>query len=296
MKVLLKGGLGNQLFQYAFAHTDGGKIHFVLDTNSPPQRPFMLSGLLKTCQHLEKITRMSFLIRVKLRVRRLIVAYNLEWLMPLIIRILKLEVEADHNYFKQKYRIVGASKILYIGYFQNCGYVQDSIIHFKSELTQYLSHIFIDKNNFDFKSTIIIHVRRGDYSSPAVINRFGVLSASYYQRSIDEIKTQNPSCNFKYVFLSEKKEDAQKIAAQLRINSAKFYGQEDLDAWQTLKIMSSAHYLIGANSTLSWWGAYLSSIDQGKCVLPSPWFKNWFQQIENDFYPTTTMTVRSDFD
>ena len=296
MKVFLKGGLGNQLFQYAFAHTGGDKIHFIVDPNPLPHRPFMLSGLLETCQHAKKISRMSLLLRLKLRVKRISVIYNSKWLTLLITRISGLEEEAISYQFKHKYKIETGRRSLYIGYFQNWGYVQRSITHFKSELIKYLSNISTGEKMIDFQTTIIIHVRRGDYLSPGGINRFGVLSSSYYQRSISEIKALNPNRAFKYVFLSEIKEDAQRIALQLKLYSVQIYGQEDLDAWQTLKVMSLAHYFIGANSTLSWWGAYLSSIHQGKCILPSPWFKNSYQQIESDFYPPTTIAINSSFE
>ena len=296
MKVFLKGGLGNQLFQYAFAHTGRDKIHFVVDPNPLPHRPFMLSGLLETCQHVKRISRMSLLLRLKLRVNRISVTHNSKWPMPLITRISGLEEEAINHYFKHKYKIGTGNRVLYIGYFQNWGYVQNSIIHFKSELIKYLSSIYTDEKMIDFQSTIIIHVRRGDYLSPGIISRFGVLSSSYYQRSISEIKALNPNRAFKYVFLSEIKEDAQRIALQLKLYSVQIYGPEDLDAWQTLKVMSMAYYFIGANSTLSWWGAYLSSMHQGECILPSPWFKNWYQQIESDFYPPTTIAISSSFE
>ena len=296
MKVFLQGGLGNQLFQYAFAHTAGGKIHFVADPNPRLDRPFMLSGLLETCQHVSGITRMSLLLRLKLRVMRIFVTHNLKWLTPLVIKISGVEEEATNHYFKHKYKIVAESKVLYIGYFQNWRYVQNSIMHFKSELIRYLSNIYIDEKMIEFETTIIIHVRRGDHLRPGIINSFGVLSSSYYQKSISEIKALNPNRAFKYVFLCEIKKDAQRLAHQLKLYSVQIYDSKDLDAWQTLKVMSLAHYFIGANSTLSWWGSYLSSMHQGLCILPSPWFKNWYQRIENDFYPPAAIAVSSSFE
>ena len=55
-KVKVFGGLGNQLFQYAFAHyltkdERNNSVRLVLDSNPRPDRPFLLTELIKYCEH-----------------------------------------------------------------------------------------------------------------------------------------------------------------------------------------------------------------------------------------------------
>ena len=55
-KVKVFGGLGNQLFQYAFAHClikdeRNNSVQLVLDSNPRPDRPFLLTELIKYCEH-----------------------------------------------------------------------------------------------------------------------------------------------------------------------------------------------------------------------------------------------------
>ena len=120
-------------------------------------------------------------------------------------------------------------------------------------------------------NSITIHIRRGNYvTKPNVSDFLGACDIVYYQRAIAYIeeRIENPH----YFIFSNDPAWAQenlklKNPATLITNNAN-EPQEDL------RLMSICKHFIIANSSFSWWSAWLSQNPDKIVVTPAPWFLN----------------------
>lgn len=116
---------------------------------------------------------------------------------------------------------------------------------------------------------IVIHVRRGDYLKSA--HTLGVLSLQYYQELIEETMFQNSDSRL-WIFSDDAK-IASELKENLRFRSRIFLPSDDLTDVESLCLMTLGSAHIIANSTFSWWGAFLAK--GSRLILsPSPWFRN----------------------
>lgn len=115
-------------------------------------------------------------------------------------------------------------------------------------------------NNFDFTESCSIHIRRTDYLNAPKYHLN--LTTDYYDRALEEI---NPSGNI-FVF----SDDIQWCKNSLKYPNMIFMeGNTNLE---DLKLMSSCDNNIIANSSFSWWAAWLNKNPKKKVVAPYVWF------------------------
>jgi len=116
------------------------------------------------------------------------------------------------------------------------------------------------------ESSISIHIRRADYLSPS--NGATVLSMAYYFRAVTEIKkyVEDPL----WVVFSDDIDWCRKEFYFLQ-NVTFVEGNEKMP-WEDLRLMAACKHHIIANSTFSWWGAYLGRDLKGVTCYPKPWF------------------------
>lgn len=159
----------------------------------------------------------------------------------------------------------------YRGYWQSYKYF-DSISEIVKEC--FIFPPFTENNNIIMKSyiennrskTVSIHVRRGDYLNQKLLSN--LCSTNYYQNAIAKIenKIKNPV----YIIFSD---DIQWCKENLDLSNVKFIDWNIGDlSFRDMQMMSMCDHNIIANSSFSWWGAYLNS-NEGKTVIaPKDWF------------------------
>jgi hypothetical protein len=155
---------------------------------------------------------------------------------------------------------------LFTGYFQNYKFLDTLSSNHLDSLNLFTKQIMNNLPSYlNLKDDLcVIHIRGGDYKS---IKNFGNLSKEYYLNCLASIGKKLSEA----VILT----NDYNYSIQLLGNEAKLIGPRELGSWETLSLMSSAKYLISANSTLSWWGGYLASkFEESKVIIPSPWFCN----------------------
>ena len=108
--------------------------------------------------------------------------------------------------------------------------------------------------------TTSIHIRRGDYIGQ-YRNAFAHLGMDYYGRAMDMI------CSPKYLIVSD---DIGWCRANFR--GSQFEFSDGSSVIEDLKMMVSAEHCIIANSSLSWWGAYLNKNPSKIVISPQSWF------------------------
>lgn len=127
----------------------------------------------------------------------------------------------------------------------------------------------------EIKSTnsIAIHIRRGEYKDLA---NFGTCSISYYQKAIDEIvsKVENPTF---FVFSEDQEWVKKNIEIPYPHKHVYFDRQKHaVSAGYTelLKVFSTCEHFIIANSTFSWWGSWLGENPDKIIIAPKPWYQS----------------------
>lgn len=99
-----------------------------------------------------------------------------------------------------------------------------------------------------------VHIRRGDYASDARnLAKIGVLDDAYYERAIGLIRAMAPSTRL--TFFSDDLGAAGRLAAKFS-NAEVVRGDSAID---DLYLISRCRHHINANSTFSWWGAWLGA-------------------------------------
>jgi hypothetical protein len=112
-------------------------------------------------------------------------------------------------------------------------------------------------------SPVSIHVRRGDYVNNT---NHPICNSEYYYKAMHHIKSKvdNP---FFFVF----SDDIQWVKDNLEIHNAVFVSNGQIQETQELILMSQCSHNIIANSTFSWWGAYLNQNSDKIVVAPVQW-------------------------
>lgn len=157
--------------------------------------------------------------------------------------------------------------IVYKGYFQSEKYFKHNrslIIKLFSPSTEDLEYISSKYSFILDKKTISIHIRRGDYLN--LPNHHPLPSLEYYSKSIDLILSQKKID--KYVVFSDDIEWCKNVFGD---NSDIFYIQNEPD-YIDLYLMSLCTHNIIANSTFSWWGAWLNTNPKKIVISPKTWF------------------------
>jgi hypothetical protein len=114
---------------------------------------------------------------------------------------------------------------------------------------------------------LVVHIRRGDYKGQTT---FGLLSEQYYRSAIDIINRSH-SCDPIWVF-SDDVNEARKVLSWLPSGRVKYISDVDGQSAASLMAMRLGSAYIIANSTFSWWGAFLSETKNPLVIAPDPWF------------------------
>lgn len=122
-------------------------------------------------------------------------------------------------------------------------------------------------------NSVALHIRRGDYVS--YFHRFGMCSLEYYRNAIQEIvsRVENP----KFFIFSD---DPSWVKENLEINYPHEYviyednAESSNGSAELLRILSYCKHFIIANSTFSWWGAWLSDNEEKIITSPYPWYQS----------------------
>jgi hypothetical protein len=267
--IVLSGGLGNQLFQFSFAHllveVNGGKVTIYSPKPKNGAREFALHSLTDNCSHLDRLRlKRSWLLDIRFKFRGFIQhRFGKTFDKPLE----KYFYSESNAYSFVSNRL---SHKYYSGYFQNWRMVDAALPMFYSELNKALSeHSSSISEQLDSEPYGVVHFRRGDLLE--FYQSMGVLEDDYFLSAIDSAFADLQK-RIKLIVLTDHKEKALKSFADV---ADSVYGPYDVDEWEALRIMSRASFVVTSNSTFSWWGGLLAAKNGGVAYTPTPWFLNW---------------------
>jgi hypothetical protein len=170
------------------------------------------------------------------------------------------------------------------GYWQSEKYFQEAAPTIRKDFTFKKT---LTKENSDLaerireKNAVSLHVRRGDYvRNPKTAATHGLCSLDYYQAAIRYISKQVEQPFF-FIF----SDDITWVKKHLEMNFPCRYIDHNsgADSYNDMHLMSLCRHHIIANSSFSWWGAWLSSHKNKIVVAPKKWFAN--DNSTTDLFP-----------
>lgn len=132
-------------------------------------------------------------------------------------------------------------------------------------------------------NAVSLHVRRGDYASmPKNAATYELCSLDYYSAAIQHIADQVKDPHF-FVF----SDDPAWVKNNLKIDFPHQYVDHNHggNSYNDMRLMSLCRHHIIANSSFSWWGAWLNPNVNKTVVAPKRWFRN--QRKTDDLLPMT---------
>ena len=265
--IKLNGGLGNQLFQYSLGKklSIKNKDVFKLDlsdftVDNPRSYSLGYFNIIENFASDEDINKIK-----KSGVWKLV-----DKLKPYCKRsaIKYKGYDFDQNILK-------LSGDFYLdGYWQSEKYFQDIEKIIKEEITlkeslpsKYTELIDKIKNS----DSVSVHIRRGDYLSGKISKIYATCPIEYYYKAIEKITEHCPNPHF-FIF----SDDINWVKQNFNIPYPKIFvsGDNEIKNYEELILMSLCKHNIIANSSFSWWGAWLNKNADKIVISPDKWFND----------------------
>lgn len=160
-------------------------------------------------------------------------------------------------------------------YFSNC--VGSLIQEFQLSPSMELQMVPLAQQMAGLRNPVSLHVRRGDYVSDANIRALhNICTLDYYKKAVAEMRRRVGVCDL--VVFSD---DIRWVRENLGLEGEVLYLSEGLTssgapltAPQEIAMMSRCRHHIIANSTFSWWGAYLNRQSDKIVIAPNIWSRS----------------------
>lgn len=266
------GGLGNQMFQYAvgraLAHRRGDELKLdISEFESYTLRQFELD-----------------VFNVKAAIASPSEIERLKYQKPaLALRILSYIFRKDSAYGRHYYRekfyqfdpdvLTLQGDVYLFGYWQTEKYFSDYEQGLRQEFTLKTP---LSRESEYFKNQILaeehavaLHIRRGDYVTNATTNSYhGLCSLEYYKEAVTYIEQHVTSPHF-FIFSDDLAWAKEHLDF---IGEVTFVELSDAPDHEEMYLMSQCHHNIIANSSFSWWGAWLNENRKKIVIAPKQWF------------------------
>lgn len=271
--VRLNGGLGNQMFQYAAGRAIAYRNNTNLKLDISSFEQYTLRSYSLDCFNIiEDFATHNEIKRLKPD-RSQLFSFGLNKLQQKIMPWHNHNEIIEHTIvFNPDVRKITGNAYL-DGYWQSEKYFAD-IAHiiwndftFKYESDELNTSVLSQIQDAD---SVSLHIRRGDYvSNPKTMETHGVLGIDYYIQALNliEKKVKDPHI---YVFSDDISWARENLNTNLPLHFIDHNGVEK--NYEDLRLMNSCKHHIIANSSFSWWGAWLDSKQEKIVIAPRKWF------------------------
>ncbi|QIP13516.1 alpha-1,2-fucosyltransferase [Spirosoma aureum] len=286
----ITSGLGNQLFQYAAArhlslknkttlYLDLSYYDYTYDTDTP--RAFKLGHFAAPFHILQD----SPLIQYVSKATKVLPNRSL--------RPFFLFLKEKHFHFDKHIVQARASFITLDGFWQSEEYFRESADVIRRELTL-TSTPSPEFNSYQESISmasmpVSVHIRRGDYvNHPEFSQTFGFVGVDYYQQALDQILGQVKNPRF-YVFSDDQAWVQENLPLPDNTVFVRNSGPDGDVA--DLVLMSRCRHHIIANSSFSWWGAWLNPNPDKLVITPKRWYRKQPTWNTKDLVPSTWLAL-----
>ena len=262
MKIVstLNGGLGNQMFEYAFARS------LSIDLNA---ELYINDNNLSSHQ-----AKREYTLNIFKNIQKDVLIDNGRTVNLSNYGSTFSDDYYDSIIFSIKNDIDNFDTLIIDGYFQSSKFFYKNESHIRNDF--YINPVKIETD----KTPVILQVRRGDF----VNNTFHeVCNIDYYNKSIQKIKelVENPI----FIIISE---DTEWVSENINFDGCEFFENPSTCELEDYEIMLSCEYHIISNSSFGWWPALLSN---PKAVIsPNKWYANG---MENEMIQSNWITIES---
>lgn len=281
--IRIHGGLGNQMFEYALAYAlkkrypqqkvklDISDYHrFTAHTGYSLEKYFGIHEEIATKDEIRMVYPGAIYDKTYMNMPNAIkkISNMCEHLKTKTRKYQKFargSVVTDYRYnvFNDVvFHIDEGRDVYFKGYWQNISYFDQ----YRDELRQLFTPIKEMPRNIieelQLENTVSVHVRRGDYIGSSL----DLCREDYYRAAIGRIEEM--VCMPQYVFFTD---DARFVEENFQwISNKKIIANSPEDCDVDMKLMSMCKHHIIANSSFSFWGAYLAE-DDGIVIAPEKW-------------------------
>lgn len=269
--VQLKGGLGNQMFQFAAAKLLGAHINkdikidvsfFNEASKSVTKREYYLDFYHINDIVIHKTRKKTFFQKCLFKI-----GYPL--LKATNHRLVLRGVEKSKlNYYKKFKKVILNGYFLDLKLLESNQNLVKSIFQFNEHRVHPVKKL---KEMIQNTQSVSLHVRRGDYLNQKNQHIYYTCEVDYYKRAIEHIYSKLDKPHF-FVF----SDDLEWARKELGFNGTTEYidvRSHDKDVLEFF-LMSNCKHNIIANSTYSWWAAYLNRNPEKIVLAPEIWYKN----------------------
>lgn len=281
----IMGGLGNQMFQYALGRALATKLNLQLRIDISGFERYRLHSyqLSSVFAGMEVATHEDLQNIIGWRAspvaKRLVAKPQLAWL-----RGKHFLVEPHLSYWSDIDGLTGPAYL--VGYWQSEKYFRAfaPIIRESFAFMQPLSlqnQQVVDK--IKNSQSVSLHIRRGDYvQNRQTLAIHGICSLDYYSNAIAYLAQHIEKPKF-FIF----SDDMEWVKSNLKIDFPCVYidHNTDLESFNDMRLMSQCQHNIVANSSFSWWGAWLNANPDKMVIAPKKWYAN--QNDVRDLCPVT---------
>jgi hypothetical protein len=266
--VVVQGGVGNQLFQYAYGRTlmeRGKEVLFNIscfDGETKYTKRFYALDAFLLSSHISVThsarPRQHFL-------KRLWNALDVDRRVRYVSPDLQVTTYVADGYYNSE---------RYFSFFRET-LLKEIVLRERSD-----HYVEWEQRILNAKNPLIIHVRRTDYVGSGFVN----LDESYYMEALNLFKKEEADV---FVF----SDDVAFVREMFDFPFTLVSGNGLAD-YEELMLMSLGKNFIIANSTFSWWGAWLSQREGKKVVAPKRWFKSplWWR-ANRDIIPQSWIRI-----
>ena len=267
--VNLKGGLGNQMFQYALGRKLALKNNDVLKLDvtgldrankvGDIYRPFALSNFnvkndIATSEEIQQLKYPFGIISKS-------------------VRRFRFKILRQMHTGWEPWELKKKGNIYLDGFWQSPNYfddIRDRILNDISLKKPFSASAQRFANMIQGCTAVSIHVRRGDYVANTKVNKaYGECSPSYYEKAT-EILAAKVIDPVHFVF----SDDVPWVKENMHIgNNVVYVSGKNITDVEEMTLMSMCAHNIIANSSFSWWGAWLNQNKEKIVVAPKPWFE-----------------------
>jgi len=203
------------------------------------------------------------------------------------------------------------SNVMLVGYFQSHKYFSIfynticKMIGLENQkmnvITKY-RNFFTSENQTEeceFEKYIGIHFRLGDYKDNPNIHP--ILNKEYYEKALLYVMSKTDKKDWKILYFCEEKsnkevEETIEYLKKTSSNCQFIKVTDSIPDWEQVLLMSCCTHNIIANSTFSWWGAYLNSNPNKIVCYPNKWFGKSMPNHQtlftnDDLFPSTWMMI-----
>ncbi|MFC8302324.1 alpha-1,2-fucosyltransferase [Specibacter sp. NPDC057265] len=272
----VQGGLGNQLFEWGFAHALAARgARVVIDTvRCRGNRPLELGALLDGYPRLSRPLGLAAVLAQK----RGLLAGN--WAGSGSMRLVQEPgFSFDQGFTDGLLRPEGATNYV-LGYFQSPKYFAGQEQEVRTKVSGHL-HGMLTQQGKSFAAALAadphsaaVHVRRGDYlSNPVAAAHHGSLQGSYYQSALSTLRDLG---KHNVLWFSD---DTDWVAAELArpgdtVATPALTAELTTGAGGEIALMAACSSRVIANSSFSWWAGWLGgdSTAGSPVIAPAQWF------------------------